>query len=153
MTTNVRPITLSWTEFERSAHSDTAVGRFSIEAVPFGSVTAWVARLNRDSFPILFSSLQDAQLAAHVAMVLAGDATVSPPDWVPGPDGGSSAHRVLSGTWHCLRSEAGIGTFILHGDRPAVIPHADAAQARDACQQYVSHLWFALTDIAGTPGP
>lgn len=141
---NVRPAKPKWTDLPGGAPAPTALGEMTIHKSEKGF---WHAQLNGFPFPVLYESLPLAKQSATIVASNQGHQGNTPMVWAPNSVSGESATGV-SGDFHIVASEGISGFFVMHGDLPALIPLSSMEEAQEACAQYLSYVWFSLSEIA-----
>lgn len=139
---SIKPITPTWQASGEIFRAHTALGEFAVQCTAPGY---WIATLNDAPFPILYPSQIDAKAAARVVAALKSGFD-APMDWDENSLGGSSAQH-FGATYHIAKSHAIEGFFVMLDDDPAFIPMSSAKEAQEACAQYISFVWFSLSEV------
>lgn len=139
----IRPKKPVWKPLENKKVAHTALGVFQVSKK---GDRLWLATLNDAPFPVLFPSKQSARDAANVLFALKGQPKDLKVDWSPNTLGGESAAG-LTAEIHIAKSDSIEGYFLLDGNDPAQFPFSDEQQASEACAQYITFVWFSLSDI------
>lgn len=141
---SVRPASPKWEFTDLGAVADTALGSFRVFQ---GKGGAWYATLNEEPFPILYETVSLAQKSAEIVAMLDGLPSGIQLPWTPNTSGGTSAQSPV-GDFHIIASRTITGFYVQKNDTLATVPMSSREQACEACAQYMTYVWFSLTETA-----
>lgn len=140
----IRPAKPKWTKSTPALYvAATALGELKAFKTRNGS---WAAQLNGAPFPILFESSEQARNSAKILAHIQGHPATVDLDWVSNTLGDASAETSV-GVMHVAASHGITGFYVMHDDEPAQIPLADADEAKEASAQYLTFVWYSLSEI------
>lgn len=143
MAPTIRPKSLKWENQETKAIAPSALGEFS--AVNMRDAF-WYARLNDDTFPIIYETEDEAKAACEIAAYVEGHPKNANFTWIKNDVGGSTV-ETFGEVYHTVQSKTISGHFLMGKNGPVSVPLASKEEAMEACSQYLTCVWYELSEV------